>query len=173
MNYWFFRRATDAERGQTMYYFRAMEPDFTALPVWNALSEMMASPPAVVDGLFQEDHWALEYSGSWQTIQDPDAVQGAYRLGQEGDELHFTFDGTDLQLVLREGAQVDRLAVTVDGRISKIGRLRTAPYTTAPAVGRGPGPIGRAPRGDGAGLWRAGGVRRPGWCRVGCSRGPC
>jgi hypothetical protein len=131
MNYWFFRRATDAEVDQTMYYFRAMEPDFTALPVWGAMSALMAEAPVVHTGFFQEDHWALDYRGSWQTIQDPDAVQGAYVLGQEGDELRFTFDGTDLQLVLREASQADRLAVTVDGRIARVGPERSAPYTKA------------------------------------------
>lgn len=134
MNYWFFRRATDTEQDQPMYYFRAMEPDFTPLPVWGALGTMTAEDPAVPTGFYQEDHWALAYSGSWQTIRDLEAVQEAYRLGQEGDELRFTFDGTDLQLVLRETSQANRLAVTVDGKIVELGRVSTAPYTDAPAV---------------------------------------
>jgi hypothetical protein len=36
--YWFFKRAAPEET-QTSYYFRAMEPDFTPLPVWTALAE--------------------------------------------------------------------------------------------------------------------------------------
>jgi hypothetical protein len=35
--YWFFKRAAPQEE-QTFYYFRAMEPDFTPLPVWEALA---------------------------------------------------------------------------------------------------------------------------------------
>ncbi len=134
MNYWFFRRATDSEQDQPMYYFRAMEPDFTPLPVWGALSTMATEDPTVSIGFYQENHWALDYAGGWQTIHDSEAVQGAYLLGQEGDELSFTFEGTDLKLVLREASQANRLAVTVDGEIAAMGRVSTAPYTDAPAV---------------------------------------
>ncbi len=34
---WFFKRATDAEKNQAMYYFRLVDPDFTPLPVYDAL----------------------------------------------------------------------------------------------------------------------------------------
>lgn len=36
---WFFKRATDAEKNQAMYYFRLVEPDFTPLPVYNAMKQ--------------------------------------------------------------------------------------------------------------------------------------
>ena len=32
INFWFFKRATDAEQNQSWYYFRMAEPDFTLLP---------------------------------------------------------------------------------------------------------------------------------------------
>jgi hypothetical protein len=35
--YWFLKRADDSEHGQPMYYFRLLEPDFTPLPVYEAL----------------------------------------------------------------------------------------------------------------------------------------
>ncbi len=34
---WFFKRATDAEQNQAMYYFRLVNPDFTPLPVYDAM----------------------------------------------------------------------------------------------------------------------------------------
>ena len=37
--YWFFKRAADFEKDQAFYYFRTMEPDFTPLPVWEALAD--------------------------------------------------------------------------------------------------------------------------------------
>ncbi len=37
-NYWFLKDAVPRE-GQPFYYFRAMEPDFTPLPAWEALAE--------------------------------------------------------------------------------------------------------------------------------------
>jgi hypothetical protein len=39
VNYWFFKRPADREKEQPFYYFRVMEPDFTPLPVYDALSD--------------------------------------------------------------------------------------------------------------------------------------
>ncbi|MEZ4516996.1 MAG: hypothetical protein R3C44_09230 [Chloroflexota bacterium] len=41
-NYWFFKRPADWEKDQAWYYFRMMEPDFTALPVYDAVSAYTA-----------------------------------------------------------------------------------------------------------------------------------
>ncbi len=40
-NVWFFKRATDQEKDQSWYYFRLMEPDFTPLPIYDALKDYM------------------------------------------------------------------------------------------------------------------------------------
>ena len=37
INYWFFKRADDSERGASWYYFRMVEPDFTLTPVYESL----------------------------------------------------------------------------------------------------------------------------------------
>ncbi len=37
--YWFLKRAADYERGEAFYYFRMLEPDFTPLPVYGAVSD--------------------------------------------------------------------------------------------------------------------------------------
>ncbi len=34
---WFFKRATDTEKNQAMYYFRLVDPDFTPMPVYDAM----------------------------------------------------------------------------------------------------------------------------------------
>jgi hypothetical protein len=34
---WFFKRATEAEKDQAMYYFRLVDPDFTPMPVYEAM----------------------------------------------------------------------------------------------------------------------------------------
>ena len=34
---WFFKRASDAEKNQAMYYFRLVNPDFTPMPVYEAM----------------------------------------------------------------------------------------------------------------------------------------
>jgi hypothetical protein len=39
MNVWFFKRPSDAEKNQSWYYFRMLEPDFTPTPLWEAMKE--------------------------------------------------------------------------------------------------------------------------------------
>jgi hypothetical protein len=39
INYWFFKRPSDAEKDQPWYYFRLLEPDFAPSPAWPALSD--------------------------------------------------------------------------------------------------------------------------------------
>ncbi len=44
INVWFFKRAGIAEQGEPWYYFRLMEPDFTPLPVYEALRDVLSDP---------------------------------------------------------------------------------------------------------------------------------
>ncbi len=115
LNYWFFKRATDSETGQAFYYFRMVEPDFTPLPVYEAMRAYATSPPTVSIGYHQENHWALRYSGDWMDVADQRAVLGAYRRSQRpGDTLEFTFWGTDLDLVTIKGEASGSLRVRLD-----------------------------------------------------------
>ena len=41
INYWYFKRADDSEKGASWYYFRLVEPDFTPTPVYDALKTFM------------------------------------------------------------------------------------------------------------------------------------
>ncbi|MBC8492767.1 MAG: polymerase, partial [Chloroflexi bacterium] len=45
VNFWFFKRADERERDQPMYYFRMVEPDFTPLPVYDAVKEYTHQSP--------------------------------------------------------------------------------------------------------------------------------
>ncbi len=108
VNTWFFKRATDTEQDQAMYYFRLVEPDYTPLPVYHALKEYMHSAEAQVlyPGVYQEDHWALIYDGSWETHSDPAAELGSYRYGEAPQsDITLTFAGTDLWLKTGPGAE--------------------------------------------------------------------
>ncbi|MBC7232106.1 MAG: cellulase family glycosylhydrolase [Chloroflexi bacterium] len=116
LNYWFFKRATDTETDQVFYYFRMVEPDFTPLPVYEAMKEYANQPPHVYMGYHQEDHWALEWEGDWSRVEDEQAVLGALNRSQKpGDALRFTFVGTELELVVHKSPQGGRLQVSVDG----------------------------------------------------------
>jgi hypothetical protein len=117
MSYWFFKRASDHEKNQAFYYFRMMEPDFDAYPVYDALKEQATSPPMLGLGYHQEDHWALHYEGSWEEVNDERAVLGGYRATDTaGDAMSFTFWGTDLSLVPVLGNDMGQLEITLDGR---------------------------------------------------------
>ena len=134
MNYWFFRRPNDAEKNQTWYYFRLMEPDFTPLPVYGAMSWLANQVPAVPVGYHQQDHWALHYVGPWEHIQDEHSVLDAYAQGSETARLDFHFEGTNLALVLRDAHQIGNLEITIDGKEIRPSRIWSAPRSGAPAV---------------------------------------
>lgn len=43
INFWYFKRATEAEKDQEWYYFRMAEPDFTLLPVYYTMKDYIHS----------------------------------------------------------------------------------------------------------------------------------
>jgi hypothetical protein len=117
VNVWFFKRATDTESDQAMYYFRLVEPDFTPMPVYDALAQYFHSSEArrLFPGVHQEGHWALTYDGPWQTQSEPSAQLGAVRrTSGAGASLSFTFEGTDLQLTPGPDPQ-GTIRYTLDG----------------------------------------------------------
>jgi hypothetical protein len=126
LNYWFFKRATDAETDQVFYYFRMMEPDFTPLPVYQTMKEYASQPPQVHIGYHQEDHWALQWVGDWQDVRDEQAVLGSFRRSSgPGNVLQFTFAGTDVELVVRTSPLGGTVRVTVDGSTAREVSLRS------------------------------------------------
>lgn len=62
-NYWFFKRASDAEVDQPWYYFRLLEPDFTATQAWHELADYASGNEAM----------AIEsqvgFSDTWQALR--------------------------------------------------------------------------------------------------------
>jgi hypothetical protein len=126
VNFWFFKRASDAERDQAMYYFRMVEPDFVPLPVYDAMRDYTANlVPTLYPGVHQEDHWTLDYGGGWETVHDTAAVLGIYRrTNASGATLRFTFEGACL--TLSPGPDAGTVEISLDGgtprRISLDGR---------------------------------------------------
>jgi hypothetical protein len=134
MNYWFFRRPSDAERDQAWYYFRMVEPDFTPLPVYDALAQLAHEPPVAYMGFHQEDHPALHYAGAWERVEDAGAVLGAYVRGSSGASLEVPFDGNRLALIVRGATLGGRIAVTMDGQPVETEHVWEEPHTGATAV---------------------------------------
>ena len=101
-----------------MYYFRLVEPDFTPMPVYEALKDHMHSAEALVlyPGVHQEDHWALIYDGEWETQADESAELGTVRTALDPQsEITFTFSGSDLWLKTGPG-EAGSLSYSVDGQ---------------------------------------------------------
>lgn len=113
-NFWFFKRADDRERDQSWYYFRMVEPDFTPMPVYDSMRNYITGLiPTLYPGTHQEDHWALAYEGSWETVADEAAVLGSYRRAEgPGVVATFVFEGSSLTLT--PGPDSGEIEVTVD-----------------------------------------------------------
>ena len=134
-NTWFLKRATDAweQNGQPEAYFRLLTPDFMPLPVYGSLKDYVANlQPTLFPGYHQEEHWALRYSGAWETISDDQAVLGHLRVTSDPNaSLAFEFSGSDLTLVAPRGPQLGRWIAEVDGR--ELDRLSLQASTAQPA----------------------------------------
>ena len=126
-NLWFFKRATDAEIAQPMYYFRMVEPDFTPLPLYHALSAKAMEPPVLYRGYHQEDHWALDYAGSWSPVSDERSVLGQYVASPDGgSNIRFTFEGRQLDLIAPRGPAFGQMWIRVDNGPARVIDLRAA-----------------------------------------------
>jgi hypothetical protein len=90
---WFFRRPNDSETSQQFYYFRLVEPDFTPLPVYNAIRQAAPALRVVRRGWNAPTHWAIERTGGWADLG------GLLQATQPGATLSFRFAGTDLAIV--------------------------------------------------------------------------
>ncbi len=110
INYWFFKRASDAERNQAFYYFRMVEPDFTPLPAYDAMRDYIHSqPPVLYAGVHQENDWVIAQSNQVAIWEANDAQFGsAFSMGTlEG----FSVYGTDVVIRWRSD---ESLRVEVD-----------------------------------------------------------
>jgi len=115
---WFFKRAADYERGQSWYYFRMVDPDFTPRPVYDSMrAAITTDQPALYVGVHPPD--------SWETERNPDAARvvianAPFGYGIEigmGEGMAFRANGTDVILRLRADAPGARLIALVDGEI--------------------------------------------------------
>ena len=114
--YWFFKQADDRERDSNpQYYFRMVEPDFSPMPVYDAIKEQANRPAVMYPGRHQAEHWAVGYHGDWDLLWfEADALRMPRRLGQAGDTVRFNFEGSSLAIVTSADS-AGRLQVQIDG----------------------------------------------------------
>ncbi len=146
VNLWYFKRATDLEQGQPMYYFRMVEPDFTPMPVYDAVRSYTHETPVLGLGLHQEDHWALKYGGEWSTGYADGAQMGSYVESSSGT-VTLRWRGADLAarmqgpgtIAMSTDAAVEREYVVGDGwqEVRLAGRLADAEHDTVITVAGG------------------------------------
>ena len=114
--YWFFKRAADYEQNQSFYYFRMVEPDFTPLPVYDAMKTYTETlTPTLYRGVHQENHWALTLPESAEIIEAENAqfgdavqTQGATFIAH-GTEFSIRWRDGDSITVFRDSAEMTTL----------------------------------------------------------------
>ncbi len=94
IDYWFFKRADDHERDQPFYYFRMVEPDFTPLPVYDAMKSYIAeTTPTLYRGVHQAPAWAIHAHAADSVV----AAEGAqFADALQTQSVTFTTSGTDV-----------------------------------------------------------------------------
>lgn len=98
--WWYFKRADDSETGQSWYYFRLVEPDFTPTPVYEALKAYMTGERPQVLGAGRHGL----------------AARGMISAGPDGGETRtFRVRGTAAYLCHEALPQSQAITVSADG----------------------------------------------------------
>jgi hypothetical protein len=136
VNFWFFKLPSDAEKNQSWYYFRMVEPDFAPMPVYDAMKTYITNlEPTLYPGYHQEDHWALAYKGQWTDRRVSESALADYVQTDEiGATLHVVYEGAALRLV--PGPSTGEIEVSVDGGASQRIPLDGKPVRLAGGLGR-------------------------------------
>lgn len=101
MFYWYFKRAGTSEAEQSWYYFRAVEPDFTPMPVYHSLTEYIhnrQANPTLYSGIHAPNYWAIQSTGDPTLTPADDSTYGQTLSLTQADALTFTAHGTDLTI---------------------------------------------------------------------------
>ena len=107
VNFWFFKPASDADVNQAYYYFRMLEPDFSPLPVYEAMKAYAEKQPRLYPGTHQEDHWAVMWGGEWIDRADDAAMLGGARQAVKDAQARLCIEGSKLQIVRAPGSDHD------------------------------------------------------------------
>jgi hypothetical protein len=113
VNFWFFKPASDLDSNQAYYYFRMIEPDFTPLPVYEAIKTYTSQTPRMYAGTHQEDHWAITWEGEWFDRSDAEASAGHYRVAGSDAIAHACVEENEFK-VLQAPASNPEAQVTVE-----------------------------------------------------------
>jgi hypothetical protein len=99
------------------------EPDFTLLPVYESMKNYIASARVMYPGWYQEDHWAVEWSGTWKIGSSGRFTFGRAKESEGNGSLRFTFEGNEAALLASGSGAI---TVRVDGQQSQFSNLQSA-----------------------------------------------
>jgi polysaccharide biosynthesis protein PslG len=121
--YWFFTRPDDSWRTQPQYYFRMVEPDysaehptFTPLPIYTAMQEyIQTQQPVLYAGVYQAEDWRVTPSDDAEVTDVEDAQFGQ---AVETNSIEFTSTGGEIVVRWRvdvEGEGIVDSYIDIDG----------------------------------------------------------
>jgi hypothetical protein len=114
MFYWYFKRAGTSEQDQSWYYFRAVEPDFTPMPVYHSMREYITTQtPTLYAGVHAPTHWAIQRGEGIGIEPLEGATFGDALTIPPGRDIAFGAQGTDLTIRWRG---MGGIIVTVNGQ---------------------------------------------------------
>lgn len=113
INYWFFKKASPDDQNQPYYYFRMVEPDFTPLPVYDAMKAYITSEtPTLYSGVHQAEHRAITPDDAAETVP---ASGAQFETALSATSVTFTFHGTDARIRWM-GTVDETLNIRIDGQ---------------------------------------------------------
>lgn len=114
ITYWFFKRPADYEAGQSWYYFRMVEPDFTPLPIYDAMRDYLTGlEPTLYRGVHQAEDWAVTLSDSAALERAEDAQ---FDEAARTESARFTARGRGVTVRWQGSAP---LVLTVNGQTTE------------------------------------------------------
>ncbi|MEP7294087.1 MAG: hypothetical protein ABI835_20030, partial [Chloroflexota bacterium] len=112
INYWFFKRPSDAGQDQPSYYFRMVEPDFTPLPIYDSMKAYIVSTtPMLYEGVHQADDWAIAPDAEAEVVGSSGAQ---FETALSAKTVTFSFHGTDAA-IRWIGTLDEMLKIKIDG----------------------------------------------------------
>jgi hypothetical protein len=101
-----------------------VDPGFTPRAIYNAVQKESHALFSATKGAYQETNPAVDYSGSWLPILDPEASGRAMMVSSKAeDNATITFRGTSVSLLVQKGPDTGLFYVSVDGH--KVSQLPT------------------------------------------------
>ncbi|MFN8530418.1 MAG: cellulase family glycosylhydrolase [Anaerolineae bacterium] len=133
MFYWFFKRPAEYERNQSWYYFRMVEPDFTPLPVYDAMRDYIHThTPMLYRGMHPPDDLGIMNSIGVERVNDPHMPYGYAMAITGGLYSSYPVSGTDVRFRLSSSEDTGSALVSVNGVRTAVVFPHDQPYVTIP-----------------------------------------